>query len=110
MKKPIVKKGIWLRILLSPIIYAITLVILVAGLIFPISALIIMSLVLLIVHPFRWLFYYSGIEDFKPDRDDPFITFSRSIFFNHLLGITIHFWLPPYLAIRYILYSKFEMK
>ncbi len=109
MEKVIVKKRMWFRIILSPFVYLATLALLIAGLIFPISALILLSFCQLVWIPFMWALHYSGVEGMKPDPSDAFFSVSeKSAAFNHFLGVVIHLWLPVYCTIEYIKYAKFE--
>jgi len=106
--KTIVKKNLWLRVLLSPLIYLATLGILLAGLIFPITALIIISIWGVVSTPILTLIANSGFEEVRPDWDDAFFVVTKSTTINHLLGVLIHIWLPIYCAIEYILYAKLK--
>ena len=90
-----------LRIILSPFIFIYYSFLIFAGLLFPTTMLIIISLIGLIKIPVFFLINKS-IDDEVSLENEPFIEYSRYIFVNHLIGATVLLWFPFYFTLKYI--------
>lgn len=89
----------FIRIALSPIVFILVLMLLLAGLLFPTSIIIMMSIWQLIASPFVGMFRIAGSDI---EYSDGFITYSNYYAVNYILGITIILWVPFYAVIQYI--------
>ena len=87
------------RIIATPLVFILCIIIVFGGLIFPTTVLMIISIFELFVQPFIWLIN-KGLDK-KITRDFQLIEFSDNRNLNSLLGLTVLLWFPFYGAYLY---------
>lgn len=92
---------LFIRIILCPGIFLWGLFMLFAGtfLFFPLGVLVLVSLLCLVANPVIWLLKKGNT---KIEYFEPFINDFNHNTLGHVLGATIHFWLPFYVVYVYL--------
>ncbi len=83
------KENLLLRICLSPFVFLWGCFMVLAGCLFPVPMIAVISLISLFTMPFVWLLNKTGAT---LEVMDPLITVSRFNSVNHFLGVTIFIW------------------
>jgi len=89
-----------LRILLSPFIFIYGLFLICAGMLFPLTMIVFLSLIMIVAHPFIWLINKS-INN-KIEEMESLLNITSNNFINNLLTVTIPIWGAFYVVYIYI--------
>lgn len=94
---------IFLRIILSPIIFCYSVALLIIGSFFPLPLLVIVSLFYFIIIPFIWLLNLTGS---KLEYPEAFFDGFKNLMFSHFIGMTIYIWGSFYIIYLFLRYGE----
>jgi hypothetical protein len=93
------QQKVFIRVLLSPFIFLWGLILLLAGSLFPITLLVLISFICLLLEPFIWIFKKI---DVNITSIEPFFDITKNNAINHFIAISIHIWGAFYVSYIFI--------